>query len=272
MCEKYRTLSIETDETIFYHQYRLTLDDVKKNIRHRKNRQYQWLLAEAYEKFEEFIEKIYAYLGKPELNFWPLNDYGNINLKQLEKCDFDWYVKQTKQRRGGAINTFKKIYADLKINSSCKNIPLMMLIIFIEKMRHIIVHNRGKTNSKEILIDLIFKESGISRSDDIYKAIKGAVSLYFEDKNNPATIFLLEIRSSDNILPCLYNIFDSLIDILLNASNIICNKCKSYVLEQIMAKHKETKLQMQRNDIIRQRIRRSRPINNIFSLRPWITH
>ena len=159
-------ICFETKRPIFYHFRELTHEDMKQNIRHRKNRQYQWLIAEAYEKFEEFIENIYAYLGSPELDFWSLSDYGNITFHELKQCDYEWYLKQAKARKGGASGIFKNIYKKFQITVCYNEIPLNILIGFIEKMRHIIVHKRGTVASKENFFKDVFSSVGISLNDN----------------------------------------------------------------------------------------------------------
>jgi len=57
-----------------------------------KNKQYQWLIAEAYEEFEDFLERVYAFLGYTDSNFWPMSDFGRISLSELSGKDFDWHL------------------------------------------------------------------------------------------------------------------------------------------------------------------------------------
>ena len=63
-----------------YRQRRIDMETRQLNILRRKNRQYQWLLAEAYEEFEDYVHKVYAYCGFVNSDFWPLCDYGSIAL------------------------------------------------------------------------------------------------------------------------------------------------------------------------------------------------
>lgn len=220
----------ETNKPIFYDQRLLTIDDVKQNIRHRKNRQYQWLIAEAYEKFEEFIENIYAYLGMPELNFWSLQDYGNITFQELKQCDFEWYRKQAKVRKGGASGIFKKIYKKFGISLCYHDVPLNILISFIEMMRHIIVHRRGTVASKENFFKDVFSSAGISTNDRRSEHIRKLFNMYFLDKKLKNTVFILELQDNIGPLQTFINIFDLLIEILLNAAYRICAECESYAM------------------------------------------
>lgn len=88
----------------FYHHKSLSIEDCQQEVVFRKNRQYQWLLAEAYEEFEDYLHKVYAYYaycGFIDANFWPLSDYGNIKLSERDSLDFNWYVEQSHKKKGG---------------------------------------------------------------------------------------------------------------------------------------------------------------------------
>jgi hypothetical protein len=53
-----------TGNVIFYDHKKLSIEDRYLHIFIHKNKQYQWLLAEAYEEYEDYLENIYAYYGK----------------------------------------------------------------------------------------------------------------------------------------------------------------------------------------------------------------
>jgi hypothetical protein len=53
----------------FYGYKERRLEDQKLAVLRHKNKQYQWLLAEAYELFEDFIESAYGFAGFMDRNF-----------------------------------------------------------------------------------------------------------------------------------------------------------------------------------------------------------
>ena len=63
----------------FFSHQKISIDDKKKAIVFHKNKQYQWLLAEAYEVFVDFVEHAYAFAGHANNDFWLLSDYGSIS-------------------------------------------------------------------------------------------------------------------------------------------------------------------------------------------------
>ena len=56
---------------VFAHK-KMSLEERATQVFYHKNKQYQWLLSEAYELFADFIEDAYAYAGYIDNNFWPL--------------------------------------------------------------------------------------------------------------------------------------------------------------------------------------------------------
>lgn len=81
-------------QNFFYGYKERRLEDQKLAVWRHKNKQYQWLLAEAYELFEDFMERADAFAAYNDRNFWPLKNYGNISLLELEKQNFEWFVSQ----------------------------------------------------------------------------------------------------------------------------------------------------------------------------------
>jgi len=220
----------ETGNFVCYGHYSLDICDLKNNIRYRKNRQYQWLLAEAYEKFEQLIEHAYAFLGKKEYSFWADKDYGNYDSNDMEKYDFGWYVNRAHHRKNGAIGILNKFYNEFDINIQWDDLPLRFYITSIEKMRHIIVHKRGTVSDKDIFLKKIISDAGISINDKRYDKMCKFLEAYFLDQKHPNTIFLLEIRNNIGPLPTLLNIFELLTSVLLNAAYRICAECEFYAM------------------------------------------
>ena len=71
-----------------------------RRIAEHKNRQYGWLLVEAYEEFEDFLERIYAHIGKTDRNAWHLEDFGRAKLPELDEKPYDWYLKTVRRKYG----------------------------------------------------------------------------------------------------------------------------------------------------------------------------
>ena len=90
-----------------YGHSELSAEDKLRLIATQKNRQYCWLLVEAYEEFEDYIERIYAYIGKRNADDWVLEDFGNIRLPDLRQKSFQWHLEAVK----GNIAKIQSVYS-----------------------------------------------------------------------------------------------------------------------------------------------------------------
>ena len=74
-----------------------------------KNKQYQWVLTEAYELFEDYIESLYACAGYIENDFWPASDYGSVSISDIGKKDLTWFKGNAEKK------DVKKILSRLRL-------------------------------------------------------------------------------------------------------------------------------------------------------------
>jgi len=185
--------------TRIYNFKERTIEDRHLDVILHKNKQYQWLLAEAYEEFEDFIEKLYAYYGKHNSSFWPLKDFGNITLTELPDKTYDWYLEQAKKKKGTPqriINRFRKYFnnlGEIEINNKF-DINLSLTISLIEKLRHIIVHKGGKVSSVDSFIKITAESCGLYSNGNISEQNKGFIKNFFGSGKHSNLIALLEIR------------------------------------------------------------------------------
>ena len=150
--------------TVFYGSRKSSANDrIKASIK-RKNKHYQWLLAEAYEEFEDFLENIYAYLAFHDHDAWPLSDYGNIHLSELKSKSFEWLQNQASKKKSGPeiLNYLRTKFPQMAYIEKNNKITddLRFTLATIEMFRHIIVHNGGKIKDKEAFTNNIFKKVG----------------------------------------------------------------------------------------------------------------
>ena len=108
----------QTGETAVYGSRKLSVEARVRLVGEKKNREYCWLLVEAYEEFEDYIERAYAFLGKQNPEAWPLEDFGNVRFSELESKDFGWYLETVKrkhrQRPKEILNRLRAVYLDLE--------------------------------------------------------------------------------------------------------------------------------------------------------------
>lgn len=101
--------SAEYGERIFYGYKEISLKDKHISILLHKNKQYQWLLSEAYEEFEDCIERLYAYAGFTNLDYWALEDFGSISLCEIKNKNFNWFVLQAAKKNGAPASILKNL-------------------------------------------------------------------------------------------------------------------------------------------------------------------
>ena len=131
-----------------------------------QNRQYGWLLVEAYEEFEDFLERTYAWLGKHDWRAWWLGEFGNTKYHELQTKPFDWYldaVRRNYARNPKAIlnrlRDLHPLFASTEArNKSRRN--LRVSIELIANIRHKIVHARARISDRSGFIERVLKNAG----------------------------------------------------------------------------------------------------------------
>lgn len=150
-------------EHFVYGRKKLSIEDRRLSVFLHKNKQYQWLLSEAYEEFEDCIERLYAYAGFTNNDFWPLKDYGGITLSEIETKDFNWFEEQASNKKdapSSIINKFRESFPLIKKTEEENklNVNLRLAITLIEYLRHVIVHRGGTVHDKYKFKELVLKK------------------------------------------------------------------------------------------------------------------
>jgi hypothetical protein len=218
-------LDARTGQHRFFGRRIRSLEDRQRELMLHKNRQYQWLLAEAYEAFEDFLVYTYAYVGMNDPDFWQLKDYGNISLNEIEGKEFQWFVSQIKDKKrdipASILNQFRKKIPGLESTETNNNleINLKLAITLIEKLRHSIVHTSGETNRanfiKIVLAAAGLENNGNHKEDDVL-----FIEYFFGREEYENTICLLEVPLDDR-LGTYHDRFKKLCGYLLSYSCLI---------------------------------------------------
>lgn len=178
--------------------YERTINKDIKSLEYHYNKQYQWLLVEAYEAYEKFLSNLYAYTGYIDNSFWTMEDFGKISLNELTNKELHWFIERSKKPNEILkqirlkIPTLKDYEKDNRIG-----IDFKLHITLIEKLRHIIVHKSGETK-KELFIEKMLKELGVYNNGNYNKEYDELINIYFKKDNNIDTVVLLDIQNSNN--------------------------------------------------------------------------
>lgn len=151
--------SPSTGEDLTHNAPALSLEDrLELNVL-QKLKTYQWLLVEAYEAFEDYLERAYAYCGLAGIDIWkrPVNwsHEGSKDIKHYHQLptpkDRKPYAQLEAFRR--ASKHFERYESE---NPTGANYRVIMVLI--EKLRHYIVHDGGYYNDTGTLSGKVQRE------------------------------------------------------------------------------------------------------------------
>ena len=214
-------------EHFFYGQKKLSVKDKQISVDLHKNKQYQWLLSEAYEEFEDCIERLYAYAGFINNDFWPLKDYGAITLSEIENKDFNWFEEQATNKKdtpASIINKFRSSFPNImKIEEKNElGVNLRLAITLIEHLRHVIVHRGGTVLDKNKFRYNILKKCGLLNNGNIAEEHTQFIDGFLGSGDYEKTIFLLEVPINQKIPQGAYiNVLDKLTGYLMAYVHLI---------------------------------------------------
>ncbi|HBV7029290.1 TPA: hypothetical protein MD441_002419 [Escherichia coli] len=161
-----------------------------------KNKQYQWVITEAYELFEDYIKKIYAHTVSIHDHFWSPSEFKNVQIEQ--NGDMEAYynaIKRNNKAPKKILKVFRRKlpnFRDVEINNKIgKNYRFE--ITLIELLRHTIVHNAGKFTDTEKFITKVLDESSISGKTRNNLEIE--IRQYIAKEKDSDIIMLLEAPS-----------------------------------------------------------------------------
>lgn len=223
----------------FYDQKELDYQARYDSLILHKNKQYQWILANAYEEFEDFLETIYAYMGYKSNETWLLSDFGNITFNEIKEKDFLWFLSRAKNKKNipqSILERLRILFSELSQveKNNAANIDLKLMLTLIESLRHIIVHKNGYVDDKTEFINNILKKSGLYNNGKYKNEHKNLILQYFGTKDYENLIRLLEIvnRPHPNVaLEFTHDVLGGLIGYLIGYSTCI--------LEQLCIKFNE---------------------------------
>jgi hypothetical protein len=160
-----------------------------------KNHQYCWLLSNVFEKFEAFINSSYTLMNNSTESKRDLRKVLTFFTDNLS------YLKQHEKNNKSGIH-------------------LKIAILYIEKLRHAIVHSQGKLDDVEAFVSKTINESGISnnRSDH-----EGFIKQYIS--NNQVVIVETPL-DDDRSLSRYHDVYTHLVSYLIGYAGLV-NKAVS---------------------------------------------
>ncbi len=206
-----------------------SLEERQISVLLHKNKQYQWLLAEAYEDFEDYLECAYAYAASKNTDYWPLSDFGSISLSELKSKHYEWFLSQAKskkERPHSILNQFRKKHpAICDIEKTNKfQINMRLALTLIEQLRHVIVHHGGVIENKDKFRSDVLKKTGLLNNGIPHEDNTNFINSFFGTGIYETTVMLLEIRVHKDIpLDIHVGRFDLLSECLISYADVVKN-------------------------------------------------
>ena len=223
---------LKTGELVRYGFIKSDATHQRDRVFQQKNRQYGWLLVEAYEEFEDFLERIYAHIGRTNRNAWNLEDFGRVKLSELDDKHFDWYLNAVRRKyrlkHSEILTRIRELCPDLKSveENNIYEVHLRVAIELVEKLRHRIVHNRGVVENLEEFAEDILKQCGLWNNGKPKAKLRKFIEEHFFENSGAHIVWLSERRAAPPEVPLdvYYDVWDELIVYLIAYAYFIC-KC-----------------------------------------------
>lgn len=195
-----------------------------------KNKQYQWLLVDAYEAFEDFIESIYGCAGYITPSFWSANDFGDISIRDIPLQDLKWFHTQAIKKKNAPKSILHKLRATLPelVNIELNNktsTNYRLAVTMIENFRHVIVHRNGVFGDKLQFVKKVLSESEVHKKN--HEAAGQFIEKFTNKLKDVDVIYLLERESIVSF--AYYDTLGSLMDVLLAYAFIIKCELEKYL-------------------------------------------
>jgi hypothetical protein len=112
---------------------------------------------------------------------------------------YNWFVEQSHKKKGtprSIFASFRQSFPLLQryeVNNKL-GVNLVLAITLVEKLRHLIVHNGGKTKSKNAFIELVAKEAGLLNNGNVAFENRELIEQFFGADKYENLVALLEIQ------------------------------------------------------------------------------
>lgn len=148
---------------------RTTIDEHLNNLTVYQNRQYQWILVEVYEFFEDYIEWVYACIGFIRNSFWIGSDFGDISISEIKNKDLNWFHSKSvskKKAPHSILERFRHVVPNVSHIEiyNRNNTNYRLAITLVEHFRHIIVHYGGNFKNKDEFIKTVLNKANIGNN------------------------------------------------------------------------------------------------------------
>jgi hypothetical protein len=133
----------------------LSNDNLIEHLKLHHNSELRWLLVEAYELYQKYIDEIYAILGLYDKNIWSIE---RKNSKEIHKKEYDCIEDIKILIKEGSTRYIKIFDQLIDLRNFINNLysleqrdeDYFFIIVLISELRHNIVHNQGFIKQDEL--------------------------------------------------------------------------------------------------------------------------
>ena len=220
---------LKTGSWVRYGFSRSTAEHHLSMIYKNKNKQYGWLLVEAYEEFECFLEGIYAHVGKTNPNAWHMEEFGRIKMSDLNHKSFEWFRDAVRQKykfnSRGLLNRIREICPELRglEEHNALQINLRVAIALTGELRNHIVHSRGIVDDLDEFIKCVLRPCGLWNNGNPRPELTEFIRRHFRATQQDITISLSEIQITPPESPLreFYDVWSELLEYLIAYAHAI---------------------------------------------------
>lgn len=190
--------SLTNGEPIFYDHMALDYERRVKDLINRRNKHYLWLLAEAFEYFEDLVELMYAHIGHKEPSAWPPKETKGETPASLANKPFEWFHEKSEsnKRLNTKLECIRKRFPTLAAieKSNHFGIDFRFTICLIEMLRHIVVHNGGRVNDLQNFVARTFEQAGMANNGNYDPLKLQQINNFVAHDGSMHRIIMLEVQ------------------------------------------------------------------------------
>ncbi|WP_422015230.1 hypothetical protein [Roseateles sp.] len=212
-----------SSQHVFYDHREQSHDELLSALVVSHNRQYQWLLAEVFEHFEDFMTDAYGCAGAIDSTIWSSKDLTSIGGHA--GMPTSWWIEKARGLRGMkatvAASRLRAFPGISQVESrNALAVDLKVVLFLVERMRHLIVHRRGQASSADDFAEGIARDAGLAAPT---QEIRDLVGQYFGNGRLNTTIHLLDhqLLPSDDGFNWHVEKFDQLLGWLLAYAHMV---------------------------------------------------
>ena len=189
----------ESGEYVNYGTAVSRVEERAKQVVRQQDRQYGWLLVEAYEEFEDFLERSYAWLGRHDWQAWRLGEFGSIRHAELSEQPSLWYLETVRrkfaQNPRKILDRLRDLYPGLADSEARNKLSrnLRLSVELIANLRHKIVHARGRISNKNGFVKDVITQCGLWNNGRPKAEHREVVEKYLSPDTDDCVVTLIEV-------------------------------------------------------------------------------